>query len=66
MKTYLVTGGAGFIGSNFVHWVIDNKPEVHVVVLGIALDLLPVTWRICPEFPKIAWRSSMGIFAMRH
>lgn len=33
MKTYLVTGGASFIGNNFVHWVIDNKPEVHVVVL---------------------------------
>ncbi|WP_165054729.1 MULTISPECIES: dTDP-glucose 4,6-dehydratase [unclassified Adlercreutzia] len=29
----IVTGGAGFIGSNFVHWVIDNQPDVHVVVL---------------------------------
>lgn len=29
----LVTGGAGFIGSNFVHWVVENQPEVHVVVL---------------------------------
>lgn len=29
----LVTGGAGFIGSNFVHWVIDNQPDVHVTVL---------------------------------
>ncbi len=29
----LVTGGAGFIGSNFVHWVINNKPDVHVTVL---------------------------------
>ena len=28
----LVTGGAGFIGSNFVHWVVDNQPDVHVVV----------------------------------
>lgn len=33
MKTYLVTGGAGFIGSNFVHWVVENQPEAHVVVL---------------------------------
>ena len=29
----LVTGGAGFIGSNFVHWVVNNQPAVHVVVL---------------------------------
>lgn len=32
-KRIIVTGGAGFIGSNFVHWVIDNKPDVHVTVL---------------------------------
>lgn len=32
-KRILVTGGAGFIGSNFVHWVINNKPDVHVTVL---------------------------------
>lgn len=29
----IVTGGAGFIGSNFVHWVADNQPNVHVTVL---------------------------------
>lgn len=29
----LVTGGAGFIGSNFVHWVVDHEPGVHVTVL---------------------------------
>lgn len=33
MKHIIVTGGAGFIGSNFVHWVIDNQPGVHVTVL---------------------------------
>lgn len=32
-KKLLVTGGAGFIGSNFVHWVVRNKPDVSVVVL---------------------------------
>ncbi|MCI9628348.1 MAG: dTDP-glucose 4,6-dehydratase [Eggerthellaceae bacterium] len=32
-KSIIVTGGAGFIGSNFVHWVIDNQPDVHVTVL---------------------------------
>ncbi len=29
----IVTGGAGFIGSNFVHWVVNNQPDVHVTVL---------------------------------
>ena len=33
LKRIIVTGGAGFIGSNFVHWVVDNQPDVHVVVL---------------------------------
>ena len=34
IKRLVVTGGAGFIGSSFVHWVADNRPEVeHIVVL---------------------------------
>lgn len=28
-----MTGGAGFIGSNFVHYVYENFPDVHVTVL---------------------------------
>ncbi len=32
-KNIIVTGGAGFIGSNFVHYVVDNFPDVHVTVL---------------------------------
>lgn len=32
-KNVIVTGGAGFIGSNFVHWVIENQAGVHVTVL---------------------------------
>lgn len=33
MRNILVTGGAGFIGSNFCHWVVDNQPSIHLVVL---------------------------------
>ncbi len=29
----IVTGAAGFIGSNFVHWVVRNVPDVEVCVL---------------------------------
>lgn len=31
MKTYLVTGGAGFIGSNFVLYLLDHYDDVAVV-----------------------------------
>ncbi len=33
MKKIMVTGGAGFIGSNFVHYVVKHHPEIHVTVL---------------------------------
>jgi len=33
MKNLLITGGAGFIGSNFVHYVYNHHPEVNITVL---------------------------------
>ena len=39
-KNIIVTGGAGFIGSNFVHYVYNNHPDVHVTVL----DKLVSSW----------------------
>lgn len=33
MKTIIVTGGAGFIGSNFVHWVLAHHSDVQIIVL---------------------------------
>ena len=32
-KNIIVTGGCGFIGSNFVHYVVNNHPDVHVTAL---------------------------------
>jgi dTDP-glucose 4,6-dehydratase len=32
-KTYLVTGGAGFIGANLVHTLLDTRPGSRVVVV---------------------------------
>jgi dTDP-glucose 4,6-dehydratase len=31
MKKILVTGGAGFIGSNFVLHILKNRPDCEVV-----------------------------------
>jgi dTDP-glucose 4,6-dehydratase len=33
MKNVLVTGGAGFIGSNFIHYLLKTEPGVHVINL---------------------------------
>ncbi|HHZ98969.1 MAG TPA: dTDP-glucose 4,6-dehydratase, partial [Candidatus Marinimicrobia bacterium] len=33
MKIYLVTGGSGFIGSNFVRYMLQNDPDCHVLNL---------------------------------
>jgi len=35
MKTILVTGGAGFIGSNFVEYVFDKYPDYKLIVLDL-------------------------------
>lgn len=34
-KKLLVTGGAGFIGSNFIHYVIENEPDWEVINLDL-------------------------------
>ena len=43
MRTYLVTGGAGFIGSNYIHYMFrkyDN--EIRIINVGH----MQVIWRI--------------------
>jgi dTDP-glucose 4,6-dehydratase len=35
MNSVLVTGGAGFIGSNFVRYLLQSEPDVHVINLDI-------------------------------
>lgn len=47
-KTVLVTGGAGFIGSNFVNYLHDKYPDYRVLVLDLltyagSVDNLPPT-----------------------
>jgi len=31
----LVTGGAGFIGTNFIRWVVGHHPDVQVINLDL-------------------------------
>ena len=33
MKTYLITGCAGFIGSNFVYYMLGKYPEIRLINL---------------------------------
>ncbi len=35
MKTYLVTGAAGFIGANFLKYLLGKEPDARVVVLDL-------------------------------
>jgi len=35
MKNILITGGAGFIGANFVPYFIENNPEYHLINLDM-------------------------------
>ena len=51
----LVTGGAGFIGSNFVHYWLGRHPDDHVVVYDLLTyagnreSLAPVEERLRPQ-----------------
>ncbi|MGL5648213.1 MAG: GDP-mannose 4,6-dehydratase, partial [Clostridium sp.] len=33
MKTYLITGAAGFIGANFVKYMLEKHEDIKLVVL---------------------------------
>ena len=37
MKKYLITGCAGFIGSNFVHYMLKKYPEIRVSYTHLTL-----------------------------
>jgi dTDP-glucose 4,6-dehydratase len=50
MKTFLVTGGAGFIGSNFVHYLYRKYPDCQILVLDLltyagSVDNLPTNFQ---------------------
>ncbi|MBX7219308.1 MAG: dTDP-glucose 4,6-dehydratase [Blastocatellia bacterium] len=55
MKTYLITGGAGFIGSNFVRYLFHTYPEARIIVLDALTyagnpDNIPAEIKESPRF----------------
>ncbi len=52
MTTILITGGAGFIGSNFVHYIAKKYPDYRIVVLD-ALTYAGSTDNLPPEMRQI-------------
>ncbi|MFA5216559.1 dTDP-glucose 4,6-dehydratase [Sulfuricurvum sp.] len=47
MATFLITGGAGFIGSNFVHYIFNTYKDAKIIVLDLltyagSVDNFPV------------------------
>lgn len=58
MKTILVTGGAGFIGSNFVHHLYNKYPDYQILVLDLltyagSVDNLPTDFQSATSSGRI-------------
>jgi dTDP-glucose 4,6-dehydratase len=58
MKTFLVTGGAGFIGSNFVHHLFHKYPDYRILVLDLltyagSVDNLPTDFHAANSSGRI-------------
>lgn len=72
MTTYLIAGGCGFIGSNFVHFLLEERPDATVVVvdnLGFAsnrANLDAVADRITLEVADICDFDAMSRVYQQH
>lgn len=48
MKTYLVTGAAGFIGANYIKYILAKHSDIKVVVLD-SPDVCGIIWELLPK-----------------
>ena len=70
MKRYLVTGGAGFIGANFVYYMLKDHPEDRVVCIdcltyaGNIHTLKPIMDDPRFRFVKADIRDRAAVFAL--
>ena len=52
-RNYLVTGGAGFIGSNFIRYLLDNEPDASVTNFDLLTYAgVPATVAELDEYPN--------------
>ena len=49
MKTYLVTGAAGFIGANYLKYILAKHSDIKVVVLDALYGL-------CGQSGVVSWK----------
>jgi dTDP-glucose 4,6-dehydratase len=66
VKTILITGGAGFIGSNFVRYLYENYPSYRLIVLDALtyagnIENLPVNINDGPNDRLTFWYGNVGI-----
>ena len=47
----IVTGGAGFIGGNFVHHMVNKYPEYQIMEAVIEKEALPGNGKVCRILP---------------
>lgn len=59
-RTILITGGAGFIGSNFARFLYENYPDTRIIILDAltyagAVDNLPVSLNTKSDGRMVFW-----------
>ena len=52
-RTILITGGAGFIGSNFVPYFLEKHPDSGVIIPGFEIPFFAEALELCKEASKL-------------
>lgn len=63
-QTILVTGGAGFIGANLVHYLARRNPDDRIIVLDLltyagSIESLPPGFRFMEDAPRTFWHGDI-------